>query len=161
MTTEARARRLPPPVWMALGLLMQRRLGATSPPTTASRVLAGGLAGGGLGLAGWAVGTFRRHQTTVDPLAPERASSLVADGPFRVTRNPMYVGMAGVLLAHAAARRSLVGLLPVAGFVLVITRTQIRAEERAMAAGFGPEWDRYAAATPRWVGRRSLGIGPR
>ncbi|WP_296604800.1 isoprenylcysteine carboxylmethyltransferase family protein [Nocardioides sp.] len=157
MTTHARARRLPPPAWMVLGLLAQRRLAAGSRPTRASRVLAGGVAGASLGLAGWAVGSFRRHDTTVDPLAPERASHLVADGAFQTTRNPMYVGMAGVLLAHAVARRSVAGLVPLAGFVLVISRTQIAAEERAMAANFGPDWEAYAATTPRWVGLRSLG----
>ncbi|GEP35028.1 hypothetical protein NSZ01_27960 [Nocardioides szechwanensis] len=109
-----------------------------------------------LGLLAWAVTAFRRHETTVDPLAPERASRLVSDGPFQVTRNPMCVAMAGVLVAHAIARRSPAGLISAAGFVLLINKAQIEAEERAMAARFGPEWDQYVAATPRWLSLRSL-----
>jgi protein-S-isoprenylcysteine O-methyltransferase Ste14 len=102
------------------------------------------------------VTAFRRHETTVDPLAPERASRLVSEGPFQVTRNPMYVAMAGVLVAHAIARRSPLGFVPATGFVLLINKAQIEAEARAMAANFGPKWDRYVAATPRWLSLRSL-----
>lgn len=90
------------------------------------------------------------------PLAPERASRLVGDGPFRVTRNPMYVAMGGVLVAHACARRSILGLLFAAGFALVINKAQIESEERAMAANFGADWERYVATTPRWLHLRSF-----
>lgn len=68
----------------------------------------------------------------------------------------MYVAMAGVLVANAAARRSVLGFLPAAGFVLVINKAQIEAEERAMAGNFGADWDRYVAATPRWLSLRSF-----
>jgi protein-S-isoprenylcysteine O-methyltransferase Ste14 len=109
-----------------------------------------------LGLLVWAVSAFRRHETTVDPLAPERASQLVSDGPFLLTRNPMYVAMAGVLVANAVARRSTLGMLPAAGFVLLIDKAQIEAEERVMAGKFGAEWVRYVATTPRWLSPRSF-----
>ena len=68
----------------------------------------------------------------------------------------MSVAMAGVLVAHAIARRSPLGFIPAAGFVLLINKAQIEAEERAMAANFGPKWDQYVAATPRWLSLRSL-----
>jgi protein-S-isoprenylcysteine O-methyltransferase Ste14 len=109
-----------------------------------------------LGLLAWAVTAFRRHETTVDPIAPERASRLVSDGPFQFTRNPMYVAMAGVLVANSIARRSSAGFIPAAGFVLLINKAQIEAEERAMATNFGPAWDQYVAVTPRWLSLRSL-----
>ncbi len=99
-----------------------------------------------------AVRGFVRAGTTVDPHAVERASHLVVAGPNRFTRNPMYVAMAGGLLAHAIARRSWVGLLPVAAFVVVLDRTQIPAEEAALSARFGAEYHAYLRRVPRWCG---------
>lgn len=82
----------------------------------------------------------------------DAASALVESGPNRFTRNPIYLAMAGVLLAHAIARRSWWALLPVAGFVAVIDRTQIRAEEEALRERFGEAYAAYARRVPRWVG---------
>jgi len=149
-------RRVPPLGWLAAGLLMQKLTSGERRPSRTSLGLAGLVLWWSVGLLAWALTAFRHHETTVDPLAPERASRLVVDGPFQVTRNPMYVAMAGVLGAHAIARRSPVALIPAAGFVALITKAQIEAEERAMAANFGPAWDQYVAATPRWLSLRSL-----
>ena len=89
-------------------------------------------------------------------LQPDQASALVTTGPNSISRNPMYVGMAGLLTAHAIWRGSWVALLPVAGFVVLIDRLQIEAEESALLAKFGTEFESYRAASPRWVGLRSL-----
>jgi protein-S-isoprenylcysteine O-methyltransferase Ste14 len=88
----------------------------------------------------------------VDPFHPERTSTLVTTGPNSITRNPMYVGMAGLLVAHAVLRGKPVALLPVGGFVTIIDRWQIGAEEPALATHFGQEYDAYRARTPRWLG---------
>jgi hypothetical protein len=114
-------RRVPPLGWLAAGLLAQKLLPGGRRANRTSLGPARVILSACLGLLGWAVASFRRHETTVDPLRPERASQLATYGPFRITRNPMYVGMAGVLLANAAARRSIVGLVPNAGFVLLST----------------------------------------
>lgn len=156
MNSTGEPQRVPPVAWLAAGLLAQKMLPAGRRAGRTARGLAGMILMASLGLLAWAVTAFRRHETTVDPLAPARASQLVDDGPFRVTRNPMYVAMAGVLVAHAVARRSTLSLVPAAGFALVINNAQIEAEERAMAANFGADWDRYRAATPRWLSPRSL-----
>jgi protein-S-isoprenylcysteine O-methyltransferase Ste14 len=94
---------------------------------------------------------FRRSRTTVNPLKPERASSLVTGGVYRVTRNPMHVGIALLLLAWAVY---LSALLPFAGpviFVLYITRFQIEPEERFLKSIFGEEYASYAARVRRWL----------
>lgn len=83
----------------------------------------------------------------------DKAATLVTDGMFRRTRNPMYVGIAGGLLAHALYRRSWAATLPVVAFVAAIDRLQIPAEERALRARFGPEYESYTREVPRWVGR--------
>ncbi len=72
----------------------------------------------------------------------------------------MYVGMAGVLLAHAILRRSAVAVVPVAAFVLVIGRFQIPVEEAALGAKFGDDFECYRRSVPRWLGRRTVESRP-
>ena len=67
------------------------------------------LAGVAVAMAG--VVAFHRAKTTVNPLKPEASSSLVTSGMYRITRNPMYVGMALVLLGWAAFLASIWSLL--------------------------------------------------
>jgi protein-S-isoprenylcysteine O-methyltransferase Ste14 len=88
----------------------------------------------------------------VDPIHPDRASSLVTSGPFRITRNPMYVGLSGLLTAHMIRRGSLKALLPVAAFVAVIDRVQIPPEESAMNSLFVEDYEAYRSRVPRWLG---------
>ena len=94
---------------------------------------------------------FRASRTTVNPLKPERASALVTGGVYRVTRNPMYVGMVFLLLAWAVY---LSAVLPFAGivvFILYITRFQIQPEERVLERLFGDEYATYATRVRRWL----------
>ena len=88
----------------------------------------------------------------------ERAQCLVVDGPNRLTRNPMYVGLAGALLAHAIARRSPSAVIPLIGFVWLIDRYQIPAEEKALEARFGQAYLDYKKAVPRWLGARGASM---
>ena len=143
--------RVPPPVLGLTGLFLQHRLAPSGAGSRVRRGLGLGVAGGAAALMGTAAATFRRRGTTVDPLHPDRAQHLVADGPFSLTRNPMYVGMAGVLVAHALARGGLLTWLPVAGFVAAIDRAQIEPEERALQARFGQEYADYTRAVRRWL----------
>ena len=151
---------VPPPV-LALGAAaVQRRLpGAARPPTRLRVAGATALTVASAALAGGAGREFRRHGTTVEPFRPERASALVTTGSNAVTRNPMYVGMAGVLLAHAAWRGSWPALVPVAVFVGVIDRLQVEVEEAALVRLFGAEYVAYRAAVPRWLGPGTLPRG--
>lgn len=98
---------------------------------------------------------FRHEETTVDPVHPQKASSLVTDGPNRFTRNPMYVGMGFLLVAHSIFRGSVLSTLPAVGFIAVIDRLQISAEEDALGKQFGEHFEQYCAAVPRWLDRRS------
>ncbi|VTR77199.1 MULTISPECIES: methyltransferase family protein [Cellulomonas] len=112
--------------------------------------------------AGWLLGDalvqFRRARTTVDPVAPTRATALVLTGANQVSRNPMYLGMAGALLAHAVARRSPGAVAPVAAFVAVLSVGQIAAEEQALTERFGGAYARYRSQVPRWVDARSVRV---
>ena len=145
--------RIPPPVLALAAGFAQRALTRDASPANATRKF-GAVATGAASVAvmGSAAREFRVRGTTVDPLRPERATALVTSGPFRLTRNPMYVGMAGLLAAHMVFRGSTRALIPVAAFVAVIDRIQIPPEEAAMTKLFAAEYEEYRARAPRWVG---------
>jgi protein-S-isoprenylcysteine O-methyltransferase Ste14 len=147
-------RRVPPPAWLVVAWLAQRFVGSSRRTVwsfAASVVFT--VASGLLALS--AVAALRSHGTTMTPEHPERATDLVTDGPFAFSRNPIYLALAGILVAHAVARRSVTALLPAAAFVVIIDRVQIAAEERALHRRFGDSFERYRRAVPRWVGSRS------
>ena len=107
------------------------------------------LAGGGFSLAG--IISFRRAQTTVNPMKPETTSSLVCSGIYRITRNPMYVGLLVVLVAWSVFLSSAWALLGALVFVLYINRFQIAPEERALSSKFGKEYAAYKQSARRWL----------
>lgn len=148
---------VPPPLVAIAAALAQRALaGATPVPGVGRVAVTAMLSVASMSLAGVAASQFRRSGTTVDPFRPESAFVLVTTGANAISRNPMYVGMAGLLMAHAVWRGSRVALVPLAGFVVFLDRLQIRAEESALAEKFGAEYEAYRAASPRWLDRRSL-----
>jgi len=105
----------------------------------------------GVAIALSGVISFRRAQTTVNPLKPETSTALVSTGIYRVTRNPMYLGMLAVLLAWAAYLSSAWALLGPVAFALYITRFQIIPEERALHSLFGDAFVEYTRRTRRWL----------
>ena len=147
--------RIPPPI---IGLVLAALSGwlarSASPPMLAQDVrigLAVVLVLLGLAFLAPAANAFRRAHTTVNPLKPEEASSLVVAGVYRFTRNPMYVGFAALLLAWAAWLAVPVALLGPALFVAYITRFQIIPEERALRARFGDAFEAYCRQVRRWL----------
>lgn len=95
--------------------------------------------------------SFRLAKTTVNPLKPEAASSLVNSGVYRISRNPMYLGFALVLAAWAVYLASPHALLGVLVFVLYMNRFQILLEERALENLFGEEFTHYQSRVRRWI----------
>jgi protein-S-isoprenylcysteine O-methyltransferase Ste14 len=120
-------------------------------PFPGRRFVAASLAIAGLSVALAGVVQFGQVRTTVNPTSPERTSAIVTAGLYRWSRNPMYLGMALMLLGAAAWTSTLAGYLLVAVFCAYLTRFQIVPEERALAAAFGPEFERYAATVRRWI----------
>jgi len=114
---------------------------------TAFAVIA--LAGGAIALAGEL--EFRRARTTINPFKPENSTTLVTSGIYRITRNPMYVGLTLVLVGWAAFLWSAWALPGPVVFALYITRFQIAPEERALCARFGETYAQYAAHVRRWL----------
>lgn len=95
--------------------------------------------------------SFRRARTSVNPLDPSVASTLVSNGIYRFSRNPMYLGFACWLAGFAVLLGSVTALLLVAVFVMYMNRFQIVPEERALQARFGKSFDVYCQDVRRWV----------
>lgn len=109
------------------------------------------LAAAGVAVAVAGVITFRRARTTVDPLHPDRSASLVTQGVYRISRNPMYVGFVALLLGLAVALSSITGATIALAAALYLDRFQIRPEERILQRRFGAAFDRYRASVRRWL----------
>ena len=147
--------KVPPPIVGALVGVAMWAVAHFSPELPIERPLriALALVVAGVGVAFVALGgiAFRRARTTTNPLKPEAASSLVIAGVYRYTRNPMYVGVACVLVGWAVYRGSLPAFVGPVVFVLFITRFQIIPEERVLSAKFGPKFAEYQAKVRRWL----------
>lgn len=105
--------------------------------------------GGGIAVAG--VSAFRRHSTTVNPMKPETTESIVTAGIYGLTRNPMYLGLAIVLVGWSMYLANLAAMLLVPVFVAYMSQFQIKPEERALLAKFGSDFAEYMAAVRRWI----------
>jgi len=147
--------RIPPPLVMLLTAFAMwqfaRLLPRVEVDDTVRLVLAGMFVIDGVFCALAGVYCFRRAHTTVDPLHPDKATHLVTGGIYQVSRNPMYLGFAILLLAWAVFLASPWMLLGVPAFMLYLTRFQIHPEERALDALFGEDFRDYRARVRRWL----------
>lgn len=129
---------------LVVGLVLQRvRPWRAFRERGVARVAGAGLVGAGLFFVAWAVGTVG-EEDVADPTA------LVTTGPYRYSRNPMYVGWTAVYLGVALVVNTtwlLVGL-PV---VLVATHREIRWEERSLDRAFGAEYRAYRRIVRRYL----------
>lgn len=147
--------RLPPvAIMVAMGLLMwlcRQQLPQLSfhRPLLVQAALLLVIAGIAICLA--AFHQFRRAETTVDPMQPQRASRLIDSGIFQCSRNPMYLGFVLVLLAWALLAQNFAALALVPAFVLYLDRVQIPVEEVALRALFAVEYEMYASKVRRWI----------
>lgn len=147
---------VPPPLvflgTFALGLLGARWLGFGPHAGDTSwllRVVGIALIGFGVGVAVSALALFARARTTIIPHG--QAAALVTSGPYRWTRNPMYVSLTALYLGAAAIMGALgpVVTLPLA--LLVISLAVIPHEERGLTRVFGAEYTAYCDRVRRWL----------
>lgn len=126
-----------------------RRLALAVPLSSALRLTGEVLIILGAILSLWAVLTFRRARTTLLPFRP--AAAFVTGGPFRFSRNPMYVGMATVYVGAALAMNMAwpLLLLPLALFALV--RLVIAREEEYLLRAFPDDYSVYRQRVRRWL----------
>ena len=92
---------------------------------------------------------FHQAETAVCPF--DSPSALVTYGPYRFTRNPMYLGFVLILTGMAILMGSLTPFFVVLAFWLLLDRLFISLEEQRLAAKFVARWDMYKSRTKRWL----------
>ncbi len=153
MTRRGASVRVPPPLLYAVPFLLAWLAERPWPTTlglgTAGRVLGVPVLVAGLGLMLWAFLTFRRHRTTVIPWAP--VSALASTGPYRFTRNPIYLGDVLAYLGGALLVDSAWAILVLPILVVLTYRLVIRHEEAYLATAFGRTYTEYRRRVRRWI----------
>jgi protein-S-isoprenylcysteine O-methyltransferase Ste14 len=105
------------------------------------------LGGGALGL--WGMLSFYRARTALFPHQP--ASRLVVSGPFRLTRNPMYIALSAVHAGAALVLNQLWALLFLPISIALVRTIVIAREERYLRSAFGAEYENYMRRVRRWL----------
>lgn len=153
MSAGARVIFVPPPLYYAAGLAGGLAIdGAVAlpiagrPATAAAGVIAGAA---GLALSAAGVAAVIRHRTTIVPHRP--VAALVTGGAYRVSRNPMYTGLAIAYVGLALLLGSWWPLLLWPLVILVVRQLVIRPEEDYLAVRFGPAYADYRSRVRRWL----------
>jgi len=143
----------PPPLIyagaLAAGLVANRLFPVPFLPRALKRVLGLVLIGGGLVTGGSAIYTIRSAGSNENPYKP--ATAVVAGGPYRYTRNPMYVGFTLIYAGISALANALPPLLLLPAVLAVMRRGVIEREERYLEGKFGEEYLRYKSRVRRWI----------
>ena len=145
--------RVLPPVILLVALVVMLGLHIIWPGPRlgggALQLVGGAAAMGGLSLSVFSAGLFRRRGTAVRPF--EESSTLVVEGPYRFTRNPMYLGMTLMVAGVGLALGSSVPLVTVPLFVGIIRWRFIRLEEQMLSTRFGAAYEAYRTRVRRWL----------
>ena len=94
---------------------------------------------------------FKKDQTTVNPRNPEKTTTLVTNGIFSITRNPMYLGLFLSISSTILFFGSWFGIIILMFFVWYINKFQIIPEEEAMEKLFGGKYSEYRQKVRRWI----------
>jgi protein-S-isoprenylcysteine O-methyltransferase Ste14 len=142
-----------PPVWLAGFLaaawVLDRGLPVVQVFGPAWQALGAALIPAGLALIGWSAWWFRARRTTIEP--HHTPTALIVEGPYRLSRNPIYLGLLGLLAGAVLWLGSLSALiLPFVYFRVLETRF-VAPEEAALRRLFGAEAIAYLERTRRWI----------
>ena len=152
-TSDSPGVRFPPPfvyfIAIILGVVLNRRWPLPLPHDAAVTTF------GLTSLVGWfvlmvaSVGLFRRSRTSLVPIKP--ATTLVIAGPYRLTRNPMYVSLALLVVGTGLLLGTLWPLILLVPTLMIIQQWVIAPEERYLHRRFGADYERYTADVRRWL----------
>jgi protein-S-isoprenylcysteine O-methyltransferase Ste14 len=149
--------RIPPPLLFALplltGFIVQHfvpvHIVNGAEPTRIIRLVGVAEIAIALGLFGWAVSTFRRLQTPVIPM--RRARALAEEGPFKLTRNPMYLGFTVLYLGITFVANAFWPLVFLPEAIALTYLFAIRLEEAYLTREFGDAYREYCSRVRRWL----------
>ena len=143
----------PPPLiylgTLGVGFGLDAMIGSASMPSTVALPVGAASIIAGAGLLGSFREAFRRGGTPIDPYTPSQA--FVTDGPYRLTRNPAYLGMALTYAGIAVAANAPWALAPLPIAIAVVDRGVIAREERYLERRFGTPYVEYKRRVRRWI----------
>lgn len=141
-----------PPVWLLFNAILVWVLGWLCPIANIGGPVATALAWilgtAGLVMGVWSAFYFWQKKTTIEPR--HRPKTLIVEGPYRVSRNPIYLAMLLLLLAEALWLGPLAGFIAVVFQWAVLRQRFILGEETTLRNTFGDEAESYIAKTRRW-----------
>ncbi len=143
---------IPPLVYLAgvvIGIVISIWIPTKIVPSSLAWMLGGILIVCGAVLTGSAILKFKDVSTTVRP--DRAASTLVVVGPYRITRNPMYLGLALVYVGLAIADQSVWAFILLPVVLTIIQRRAIEPEEAFLERRFGVNYIRYKESVRRWI----------
>jgi protein-S-isoprenylcysteine O-methyltransferase Ste14 len=149
----AKRPRILPPVYLLLAILLMFALHYLVPIRHVIawpwRWIGVALIVAALSFGCWAFISFSRHKTTIIP--GEVSTRLMTDGPFQLSRNPIYFGMIFILAGVAIWLGSLSPWIAIPFFVWMIRRNIIPVEEAMLAEAFGDDYKQYQQRVRRWI----------
>jgi protein-S-isoprenylcysteine O-methyltransferase Ste14 len=152
VTTDHAGVMVPPPliyvVFFLAGVVLQRYVPIAQLPSW-TLLLAPVLIASWLALTAWSFRRFWASGTSIVPVRPSTA--LVIEGPYRLTRNPMYLGLLSLYLGVTCWSGLMWPLILTPVLVWVIHVTVIGREERYLTRKFGDDYRRYQAQVRRWL----------
>jgi protein-S-isoprenylcysteine O-methyltransferase Ste14 len=134
---------------LAAGLLANRRYHMPFLPPRVARTLGWPLVTCGLVVGFLGAREMRRAETNVDPYKP--ATAVVTGGPFRFTRNPLYLSLTLIYGGISALANALLPVLLLPMVLRLMRRGVIEREERYLERKFSDEYIEYKEGTPRWI----------
>ena len=102
-----------------------------------------------VGWNGWSLWLFQRHETGLLP--GQATHAMIEEGPYRLSRNPLYVGLLALYVAAALLVPTIWGLVLFPTAVLLVRWGAIRPEERFLHERFGAQYDDYTRRVRRWL----------
>ncbi|WP_179379744.1 methyltransferase family protein [Jannaschia marina] len=141
-----------PPIWLLATMAVSWAIGRAVPhldPGAPGRWIGAALVAAGLGLILWSALFFLRHRTPIEP--HHTPTALITGGPYRLTRNPIYLALVLIAAGFALRQGSALALLPVPALFLVLDRRFAAVEEAGLRAAFGAAGEAYIARSRRWL----------
>ena len=94
---------------------------------------------------------LKKENTTINPLDPTQTIKLVATGTFALSRNPMYLGLAGILAGVTLFLQAWLGFVAIPIFIMYINKYQIAPEEKILTEKFKDDYISYCSTVKRWI----------
>jgi len=135
--------------WFVVGVVLHRILPLALPHAALLQPIKFLLFIPGIALFGWSAIELRRHRTTMEHRSPTTA--LVTRGPYRISRNPIYLALILILVAISLDTGSVWFLMLTPAFWALVQWLTVVREEAYLERKFGADYQRYSRAVRRWL----------